>query len=250
MDNVDQWTVYVRATAYTFDSAFSTATPPDVNNGQPEMGKNLFKIEDILQAAGTSYHEVRTNGAMILGQLLYDCNLDQSTTECNPQIQWTRLDIAGAGGFNYRYVDRSVGIQSGKTVRTLYKAWGIRVMFTVSGNGRRASPTPLFTAIGAGIGLLAVSSVICDIILQYFMPNKDRYKEEKFQAVNEGDFGVAPIPHEDIASIASMANSQYNYTDLGAEDPKLTKNPAHRNSESLNSQTTGLGPDAVKLSKW
>ena len=76
---------------------------------------------------------------------------------------------------------------NGKEYRTLYKAFGLRFIIDVSGTGRRFSVIPLFTTIGAGIGLLSIGSYIADFVLLNMDRRKELYKNFINLYINERD---------------------------------------------------------------
>jgi L-alanine-DL-glutamate epimerase-like enolase superfamily enzyme len=127
------------------------------------------------------------------------------SNNCYPKYSWIRLDDdSQGGGFNYRFAT-VWGVKSSEEVRTLTKAWGVRVVLVLSGQCGRAAVAPLLISIGAGIGLLAVSAVICDLILQYILPQRRRYTLEKFQPVTDSDY-IPPTDPADVLHINLMQN--------------------------------------------
>lgn len=44
---------------------------------------------------------------------------------------------------------------------------GTRIVFTVSGTAGRFGIVPLVIAIGSGLGILGVTTVICDLLVVY-----------------------------------------------------------------------------------
>ena len=61
-------------------------------------------------------------------------------------------------GFNFRYLDKYYmknGDGEEVLTRDITKIWGMRVVFLVSGEGRKFdSPIPFFVAFGSGLGLV------------------------------------------------------------------------------------------------
>ena len=49
--------------------------------------------------------------------------------------------------------------------RNLYKLFGVRIIFVVSGTAGRFSIVPLLLALGSGLGLLSVATVIGDLLI-------------------------------------------------------------------------------------
>ena len=61
----------------------------------------------------------------------------------------------------------------------MYKAFGIRVFVTVSGQAGRFSIIPLMTTIGSGLGLMGISVVFADCIMRNFSKKKDIFQKMK-----------------------------------------------------------------------
>lgn len=73
------------------------------------------------------------------------------------------------------------------TKHTLYKAYGIRFQVITIGAGRKFNVVPLLLNIGSGLGLLALATVICDIIVLYCVPKRAFYYHKKYQDVADQD---------------------------------------------------------------
>jgi len=162
IDHVQNWTVYVQASVVfsKFSRTFTNAAPGV---------KNVFKINEILSAAGTSYEDVQASGGcLIVASLTYDCNLDFASETCLPTFSFNRID--NGEGFNYRWVSYSA-VQEGAGAelqeRTLYKVLGVRLVFRLTGHAGKFSFVPLLISLGAGMGLISIATLICDFILQY-----------------------------------------------------------------------------------
>ena len=63
--------------------------------------------------------------------------------------------------------------------RTLYKAYGLRIIITVTGNAGKFSIIPLMITIGAGFGLMGFSVLIADCILLNFTRKKKLFQKLK-----------------------------------------------------------------------
>lgn len=99
-----------------------------------------------------------------------------------------RIDhpLSRSAGFNAR-VTRYFKSPTGVISRDLTKTWGLRVMFVITGQGSRFdSPVPLLTAIGAGVGLLAIATTLVDLIALSLLPSKKLYKQHKVKVIMEG----------------------------------------------------------------
>ena len=91
---------------------------------------------------------------------------------CGPSFDalFSRLDDPHskiAPGLNYRRAE-----YYGDNARTLYKTYGIHLIVNVHGEARKFSLIPLLLNLGAGLALLSVTTVICDMIVLHL--HKDR----------------------------------------------------------------------------
>jgi hypothetical protein len=68
---------------------------------------------------------------------------------------------------------------NGTEYRTLYKAYGLRIIITVGGQAGRFSILPLMITIGAGFGLMGFSVIIADCILLNFTEKKKLFQKLK-----------------------------------------------------------------------
>ena len=87
-----------------------------------------------------------------------------------------------APGLNYRRAD-----YTGENRRTLYKTYGINFVVNVHGEAGKFSVIPTLLNLGAGLALLSITTVICDIIVLYCHKNRVYYKDKKFLNVDTED---------------------------------------------------------------
>jgi P2X purinoceptor 4 len=150
----------------------------------------VFRIGDIVSEAhrgrpNASYDSIAILGGVIAINIEWDCNLDNSIDECLPKYKFKRLDAENAKiakGSNFRYA--SVYEKEGVMYRNLFKAYGIRFIIKVSGKAGKFGIVPLLQNIGSGVGLLALASVLCDIILLHTGKKRHIYKQKKILYVH------------------------------------------------------------------
>lgn len=65
--------------------------------------------------------------------------------------------------------------------RTLLKVFGIRFDIIVRSVARKFDIIPTLTAIGSGVGIFGVATVVCDLILLYLLPKREFYNNMKFK---------------------------------------------------------------------
>lgn len=185
---VDKFTIYAKADI-TFPSfGYKFTNSP---NGTSD-DTNTYSVKDILTACNTTYADIlkqKKVGAIIVASFKYDCDLNNDKETCVPEVEFERLDGNNGPdttGFNYRYQSKKI-TDTGNETRKLYKLNGIRIVFQLYGKAGKFSIIPLLLALGSGIGLLSVSTVVCDFMLEYVTEAKDKYTHYKFTAVKEPD---------------------------------------------------------------
>jgi P2X purinoceptor 4 len=106
-------------------------------------------------------------------------------TNCRPDYRFRRLDNPHAKiapGWNFRHSD-----YYGNNARTLYKSYGILFVVDVQGSAGKFNFIPFFLNVGAGLALLGIATVICDIIVLYCMKESDVYRDKKYLLVKGKD---------------------------------------------------------------
>lgn len=84
----------------------------------------------------------------------------------------------------------------------MYKAFGIRIFISVTGQAGKFNIIPLMTTIGSGLGLMGISVVFADCIMRNFSK-----KKEIFQKMKEIDM-------KEIAKDNDETNKTEEFTDL------------------------------------
>ncbi|XP_069135019.1 P2X purinoceptor 4-like isoform X2 [Argopecten irradians] len=142
----------------------------------------IFKLSTIVEGSGNNYTDMAVEGGVMQIIIDWDCNLDKSLEDCVPEYTFRRLDSADfslSQGFNFRYA-KFYRDPDGREVRTLYKAFGIKYIVTVIGQAGKFNVVPLLLNIGSGLGLLAVATILCDLVVLYVLKAKDVYREKKY----------------------------------------------------------------------
>lgn len=153
----------------------------------------IFVLKDIVSGTGSRYDELSGQGGVIQIRIKWNCNLDLSVDKCLPEYSFKRLDSSTykiSKGYNFRY-SRNFKDANGTEFRTLYKAYGIKFVISVSGQARKFAPVPFFTNVGSGLALLSIATVICDIVVLYMLKARALYKEKKYlQVVGDDAYKV------------------------------------------------------------
>lgn len=191
ISNVQETTIWAVSNVVfpKFEMSFSTADPTNGTGALYPNGYAFFTAGIIVREAGATWADVTRKGAMILVNIVYDCDLNQDHAKCQPTFTFTRLDTASPG-FNFRFLEYNT-LQDGKVGRTLKKVVGVRILFQVGGRAGKFSIVALLLAIGSGMGLMSISTVICDFALLYLLSNKSKYAKTKFAPVDVAEGGQA-----------------------------------------------------------
>lgn len=196
--NTDQFTVFVKVNGrfQKWEKDFTNAEDKE-DSGAPVMGYNLFTAEDIINRAGYAWDDIVEKGGIVLFTTKYNCDLDKSDS-CDPDFEIQRIDnLPGtiSPGFNFRSAQYFYDNANNSTIRYLRKNVGLRVLFHINGVGSKFDLLALTTTIGAGMALLGVSTIICDIILENFLGEASiKYEKARNQDLNEhGGFLRTPL---------------------------------------------------------
>ncbi|XP_055331003.1 P2X purinoceptor 4-like isoform X2 [Paramacrobiotus metropolitanus] len=174
----------------------------------------IFRLGDIVRLAGENYTELAVKGAVMGFVIQWDCNLDLAVEKCRPKYSFRRIDNRDdvtAKGWNFRYANYwNVPGNSTTTIqkRTLIKAFGIRFIFYVYGTAGKFNFVPMATNLGAGLALLGLSVIVCDMILLYCTKKREFYHENKFVMVKD----------DDALLVEDSVKSNYSYRDFNHSD--------------------------------
>uniref|UniRef100_A0A2D4P485 Uncharacterized protein n=1 Tax=Micrurus surinamensis TaxID=129470 RepID=A0A2D4P485_MICSU len=122
-------------------------------------------------------------------QIRWDCNLDKPASRCVPKYSFRRIDNKDSAhsvspGYNFRFA-KYYWISPNDEYRTLIKAYGIRFDIMVFGKAGKFNIIPTMINIGSGFALFGVTTILCDIIVLYFMKKRYFYREKKYKHVDD-----------------------------------------------------------------
>ncbi|XP_029925398.1 P2X purinoceptor 1 isoform X2 [Myripristis murdjan] len=147
----------------------------------------IFRLGDIVNLSGFNFSTIAREGGAIGIVVDWTCNLDLDVKKCKPKYNFHGLygnpnetDKARASvGYNFRYAKHYM--EDSKEKRTLLKVFGIRIDIIVQSLARKFDIIPTLTAIGSGVGIFGVATVVCDLVLLYLLPKREFYKNMKFK---------------------------------------------------------------------
>ena len=112
----------------------------------------------------------------------WNCNYDYFSKQCLPKYNFDRFDVpykdnSSASGYNFRFADKFE--KNDTSWRVLTKAYGLRFVITVTGKAGKFSFLPMLLTLGSGMGLLALATIITDILVLNVMKKKEFYQKLK-----------------------------------------------------------------------
>ncbi|KAB5522459.1 hypothetical protein PHYPO_G00159760, partial [Pangasianodon hypophthalmus] len=143
----------------------------------------IFRLGDIVSLSGFRFSEIAQVGGSIGILIEWECNLDLRIEKCIPKYRFEGLygnSSQASVGYNFRTAKYYTEDRIQK--RTLMKVFGLYIEIIVHGQARKFDIIPTLTAIGSGVGIFGVATVVCDVVLLYFVPKKDFYKTLKFKS--------------------------------------------------------------------
>jgi hypothetical protein len=187
VDGVEDWTLFARVNARFPTFGYEVSNTDGYDAISTPNNVNLFSLGHIVNVSGYTWADVLTSkGAVFVAQFNYNCNLN-TKEHCDPEISFFRLDDPDnsvSKGFNFRYEVTNRDFATGELARDLWKLTGVYVIFQVYGQAGQFDIATLGVTLGSGLSYLAVATVVCDVIMQYFLPNKDKYLKRKFDLVD------------------------------------------------------------------
>jgi len=211
--NAGAFTAFVKVDIAFSEFGISQSNTLDKNgDGSPIDGYNLFSVNEIISNATNGdindISDVATNGAIILMESNWNCDLDKGKDKCSPKWKFFRIDSQPGTmsyGYNYRVVTYDTNMES----RMLRKLYGIRVVFTVTGTGGKFSFAAMSITFGAGLAYLGIAAFLTDIVLENFLHQSEAYGRLKHKAVgHQAIFSVNPESH---------GPADMNYHDLSSQ---------------------------------
>lgn len=170
-------------------------------NQQTDPFCPVFELGYIVRRANANFRNLAKKGGVISIIIKWDCDLDYGLEYCLPKYEFNRLDNEHtqiAPGWNFRFSKQYRSMQNTPT-RDLYKAYGILFVFSVQGTAGKFNPVPLFINIGSGLALLALATIVCDVVMLYLLKQRKFYRKKKYLSVIDTDFARLASRDDDEA---------------------------------------------------
>jgi len=201
---------FILKTRATIKFPFHGEVTSNTRHGRGEVpGLNLFKVSEILNATNTTFEEVAQDGAVFSISFTWDCNLDIDVDECDPDVQFSRLDDPNAEdkGFSFPYTTYSSDAEQGIQFRYLRQAYGLRFLIESTGRGRRFDWATIVVKLGSTAALIGLATVFVDFLSLYILPKKEVYNRAKYNHFHEAE-EVHKLNREKTSNLLSSPTSK------------------------------------------
>jgi hypothetical protein len=150
----------------------------------------IFGLDYIINEAEQDQSErdlMLLYGGVIRVKIDWDCNLDRRIKYCKPKYSFARLDTpfreeTFSVGFNFRFAYHWKHDQTYS--RSLTKAYGLRLIISVSGKAGKFDFITLTLNTGSLVGIFGLATFVCDVILLHLTKKAPVYRDLVFQRVH------------------------------------------------------------------
>ena len=218
----------------------------------------IFRLDYILNEAESDLTEQKLMlrfGGVIRVKIDWDCDLDRRISRCKPKYSFARLDTRFSEetfsvGFNFRFAYHWRYQQTYS--RSLNKAYGLRLIISVSGKAGKFDFITLTLNTGSLVGIFGLATFVCDLILLHLTKKATVYREYIFQRVE-----TTPTAHTASSSTKRQPDKPFTvYVNRSAIEPLSTSvwRPLEANARSprKNSPTNSsvlIHPDELRRLK-
>jgi len=179
IEDVELWfQTYAHFNLFNLDVS---TTDEDKPIHYPRRRANTYRLADIMRMANLDPEQFQENGAVMLVNALFKCNLDAST--CDMKLESANVDTKTG----YNHVVNHVYFDNNVRKRDTYRMYGIRIMAFTTGLGSKTSFSQILLQVSSAIALLSVAELVADLWLQYIVPERKHYIEQK--VIETEDFG-------------------------------------------------------------
>jgi len=240
---VENFTIFLKVVVEFADFGVDLINIQDITGiGSLVEGYNLFKVSNILDECDLDIDDLMEDGALIKGSITYNCDFDEDE-ECSPypEFSWaledTHTDIVSSG-FNFRKAYFSLN-SNGTTDRLLVKYHGIRMKFTVTGEGGKFDVGAFTTTLGSGIALTAISIFVTEFLLRHCIPERSFYTGKRMQVVSI---------EEEEEWVRRSSNPDTVAVEMGGKTPQDPSSSSEDPSSQQGKITEDLKPSAQRES--
>ena len=133
----------------------------------------IFRLGDIVTLAGGNFSQLSIKGGVIGVYITWNCDLDWDFDDhCLPTYTFRILDDYG---WNFRHA-----YYHEENRRTLVKAYGLKFLVVVDGRASKFDLKNTVIVLVTGLGLLGLSTMLCDFILLNYSTDRRRVRTTIF----------------------------------------------------------------------
>lgn len=171
--NSDNYEIQFSSQLHYHKFALDVSTTDEEVHRYPHPRANTYMVKDILRMAGLTSADLQKLGAIVQVGLTFSCDLDSEL--CSSEVQAYNVDTVA--GFNFRkdfYYE-----EGGTPKRDTFHYYGIRIMASAVGIGKKTSFANIVLQMSSAIALMASAQLAADMVLLYIVPERRHYKEKK-----------------------------------------------------------------------
>mmetsp|Transcript_67604 Transcript_67604/g.148260 ORF Transcript_67604/g.148260 Transcript_67604/m.148260 type:complete len:353 (+) Transcript_67604:85-1143(+) len=147
----------------------------------PHRGANTYRLQDLIRMTNYAPEEFVENGAVMILNGLFDCNLDSEL--CEMKVMTANVDTKT--GFNHVY--ENIYYENGVRKRDVYRMFGIRIVTSATGFGGKTKFSQIVLQLSSGIALLGTAELLADFWLMNCVPERKHYTEQKIKQMESAD---------------------------------------------------------------
>lgn len=136
---------------------------------------NTYLVTDLLRMANLKVEEVTLNGAIIIINVLFTCELDDGSCEMNVEA----VNVDSKSGYQYAHNHYYEDEGTGERMKDTYRMYGIRIASFGTANGSMVSFAMIVLQVSSAIALLGVAQTAADFFLQNIVPERRHYIAQK-----------------------------------------------------------------------
>ncbi|KAH9285351.1 P2X purinoceptor 4 [Echinococcus granulosus] len=134
-----------------------------------------FRIQDVITLSGADIWYILLHGGIIDININWDCDLDKA-------LENTATDERDIVHMDEKYyLEFGNYFTSSQHRRLLHKFNGIQFLISVTGKGGRFSLLEFSMKIGSCMALFGTATLLCNLILIHFSPDRRRYKQTVYR---------------------------------------------------------------------
>jgi hypothetical protein len=139
----------------------------------PMKRANTYPFHDIIRLAKLKQEEVLENGAIVLMNAIFECELTKK--ECETYLEATNVDTLTG----YNHVWNNIYYEDGVRKRDSYRMYGVRLINFATGFGRQFSINAVILQFASFISMVSAAAAAADFYMQNIVPEREAYKQKK-----------------------------------------------------------------------